>query len=1075
MLYLYQSNKVERLLAQLVTLLLEQDVAPLEHETIVVENPGLAHWLKMQLANSLGIAANLEFPMPSRFFWQIQRQLMPGLAQDSVFNKDSLTWLIIESLQDEHLMAKDEFQLLHTYLAPHESDSSAEQALKQYRLASTIADLYDQYLVYRPDWIESWQAQAFEIDGEPLADQKWQGILWQYLIEKVVHKGLPDRHRANMVSDFMNVLEQADSKHLPNRVIFFGFTTLPKHQIDALQLLSQKMDVHLLTPNPCQFYWGDVVSETVQARLRARNIQLPMADAGNDLLASLGQLGQDFQRLLLDVPDIQEQSLFLESQGQNQLEAIQDQILNLQQPSKPLIDDGLDDSIQIVGCHSPMREVEVLHDHLLSVLESGDVAPQDVVVMIPDVASYAPFIDAVFNSQNSNMRIPYSISDRPLQAEHPILNGFILLLGLPQSRLRFSEVITLLEIPAIYHAYGLDEGNIPTLKQWLIQAGVRWGFDGESRGELGLPQWQQNTWLYGFKRLLMGYAVQSQEAVHGIVPVENVEGLEAALLGPLMAFVHDLHEFSQQAKTARTAIEWGPFIQHWMQTLFAANDEELSILEHVNVALENWIQGIQAVNFEQTIEHSVFTDGLKARLQKANGSQHFMVGKVNFCTLLPMRSIPFKVVAVLGLNDSEYPRSVIPNSLDLMRFKHRLGDRSRRNEDRYLFLEAILSARQSLWLSYKSKNQSNDEAMTPSVVLAELLDYIGHDEKTAPVIRQHPLQPFNPVYYEDGSEYFSFNQDWLGAIVDESKPKEARQISLEASEQISSQDVLLEHLIQFFQHPARFYLNNQLDISLYQYTDDVEDHEPFELDGLTQFKIKQKILQDKVHGLHTGKSASEGELAFGEIGLQHWQGIEQQLQPMLNAYEDFKAYQALPPIEVNMALADQTTRLLGWQYQVFDQYHIVLVPSKLKAKHIIQVMLEQASLSAMGYQKHSRLICQDQMVSLMPMASEDAKAYLQNLVNIFIQSQNEPVAFLPETAWQLIAPLKKNARKSQADHAQGVFEGTSGQYGVSGEREDLHVRRCFGELTDIPQDTIHYAQDVFGIWVDQALFEVDKL
>ena len=1074
MLYLYQSNKVERLLAQLVTLLLEQDVAPLEHETIVVENPGLAHWLKMQLANSLGIAANLEFPMPSRFFWQIQRQLMPGLAQDSVFNKDSLTWLIVESLQDERLMAQPEFQLLQAYLLPHESDTQAEQALKYYRLASTIADLYDQYLVYRPDWIENWQAQAFEIDGEPLIDQKWQGILWQYLIDKVKDKGLPERHRANMVSDFMSVLNQADSKQLPKRVIFFGFTTLPKHQIDALQLLSQKMDVHLLTPNPCQYYWGDVVSETVQARLRARNIPLPMVDAGNDLLASLGQLGQDFQRLMLDVPDIQEHSLFLPSGGSNQLQTIQDHILNLQQPDGPLVKEGLDDSLQIVGCHSPMREVEVLHDHLLSVLESGQVAPQDVVVMIPDVASYAPFIDAVFNSQNANMRIPYSISDRPLQAEHPILNGFILLLSLPQSRLRFSEVITLLEIPAIYRAYGLAENHIPTLKQWLIHAGVRWGFDGDSRRELGLPQWQQNTWLYGFKRLLMGYAMQSAEPVHGIVPVENVEGLEAALLGPLMAFVHDLHDFSLQAKTARTAMQWGPFIQQWIQTFFAPSDEELGILEHVNVALENWIQGIQAVSFEQTIEQTVFADGLRARLQQANGSQHFMVGKVNFCTLLPMRSIPFKVVAVLGLNDSEYPRSVIPNSLDLMRFKHRLGDRSRRNEDRYLFLEAILSARESLWLSYKSKNQSNDEAMTPSVVLAELFDYLSQDDVNMQVIQQHPLQPFNPLYYDAHSAFYSYNQDWLGAIQTDITTSTVSQAPV-ACQSAMQQDVLLEQLVQFFQQPARFYLNQQLDISLYQYTDEVEDHEPFTLDGLTQFKIKQYMLQDRVHSLNTGHAASEGSLAFGEIGEQHWQGLEQQLQPMFNAYAQYDVHTALPPIELNMPLADKHSRLLGWQYNVYDQYHLLLVPSKLKAKPIIQLMLEQASLSVMGYQKHSRLICQDQMVSLKPMKVEDATAYLNNLVELFIRSQVAPVALLPETAWQLKAPLKKTARKSQLDNAIAIFEGSTGLYGRAGEREDLHVRRCFGELDEIPEDTMHYAQDVFGVWVDQDLFEVQSL
>ena len=1073
MLYLYQSNKVERLLAQLVALLLEQDVSPLEHETIVVENPGLAHWLKMQLANSLGIAANLEFPMPSRFFWQIQRQLMPELAQESVFNKDSLTWLVVEALQDTSLMAQDEFQLLQSYLTTSDEDSHAHAALKQYRLASTIADLYDQYLVYRPDWIETWQNQAFEIEGEPLTDQRWQGILWHYLIEKVKNKGLCERHRGNMVTDFMQVLANSDSQDLPNRVIFFGFTTLPKHQIDALQLLSQKMDVHLLTPNPCQFYWGDVVSETVQARLRARNVQLPMTDAGNDLLASLGKLGQDFQRLLLEVPDIQEQSLFFESGADNLLENIQNHILNLQQPSEPL---ALDDSVKIVGCHSPMREIEVLHDHLLSVFEQTNVAPQDVVVMIPDVASYAPFIDAVFNSQDSNMRIPYSISDRPLQAEHPILNGFILLLGLPQSRLLFSDVITLLEIPAIYRAYQLSESDLPTLKQWLIEAGVRWGFDGQSREQLGLPNWQQNTWLYGFKRLLMGYAMQTSDSVFGIVPVQNVEGLDAALLGPLMAFVNDLHEFSQQAKQARQPQQWTPFIHQWQQTFFAPSDEELSVLEHVNVALESWVTGIQAVNFQQEIEHTVFADGLKARLQKANGSQHFMVGKVNFCTLLPMRSIPFKVVAVLGLNDSEYPRSVIPNSLDLMRFKHRLGDRSRRNEDRYLFLEAILSARESLWLSYKSKNQNNDDAMTPSVVLAELLDYLAQADESAGLIQQHPLQPFNPSYYQPSSPFFSFNQDWLGAIEsqDESLISQAKEpMPVQAS--LIHNDILLEQLIAFFQNPCRFYLNQNLDISLYQYAEDIEDDEPFALDGLTQFQIKQHLLQDHLYGLNSSKSAVEGTLAFGEIGQQHWQGLELQLQAMLNAYAPYKRYAQSAPIEINAQFETGFLRLLGWQYKVFDQYHLHLVPSKFKAKHLIQALLEQASLSAMRYQKHTRLICQDAVVNVLPMAADTAKQYLNNLMQIFMQGNQAPLAFLPETAWQLHAPLSKGARSSQQDKARSVFEGTTGSFAVAGERDDLHVRRCFGDLDDIPADTFDYAHDVFAIWFEQTLLEVEKL
>lgn len=1076
MLKLYQSNKVERLLAQLVALLLEHEGSPLEQDIIVVENPGLAHWLKMQLAHALGIAANIEFPMPSRFLWQIQRQLMPEIASESVFTKASLTWLILEGLQDESLMQQNEFELLRHYLHTQKDDSESDKALRAYRLATTIADLYDQYLVHRPDWIDQWQAKSFEIDGKPLADQAWQGIFWHYLIEKIKGKGLSEKHRANLVNDFMSELEKADAKKLPKRVIFFGFTSLPKQQVEALNLLSKKVDVHLLTPNPCQYYWGDVISETVQAKLRARNIELPLADAGNDLLASLGKLGQDFQRLLMDIDDIQDEPLFIESDNENALGQIQNHILNLQQPTST-IDISQDNSIQIVGCHSPMREIEVLHDHLLNVFETTRLTPQDIVVMIPDVASYAPFIDAVFNAQPKHMRIPYSVSDRPLEAEHPILNAVQLILSIPQSRLQFSDVITLLEIPAVYRQYELDETHIAPLKQWLVEAGVRWGFDGHSRQTLGLPQWQQNTWLYGFKRLLMGYAMQSTQLVMGIVPVENVEGLDAAILGPLIQFVNDLHQYSQDSKTARTCDEWSPFLNQWLRHFLSPNDDELSILEHVYDTLEHWVQSVQAVKFEQTIEYEIFSDGIKQGLQKSNGSQHFMVGKVNFCTLLPMRSIPFKMVAVLGLNDSEYPRSVIPNSLDLMRTEHRLGDRSRRNEDRYLFLEAILSARESLWLSYKSKSQQNDEPLTPSVVLAEFLDYLRQGGKPLDLVQQHPLQPFNPKYFDGSEHYFSFNKDWLAAI----QTNDAQGVSQPEHQPIEhkpqTDDVLLEQLIGFFQHPTKYYLNQVLNINLNQYFDELIDHEPFALDGLDQFKIKQSLLSDVVNNTQNNALRTEGTLAFGEIGEKQLKGVQQQLEPMLNAYQNFAHHQSLGPVEINLTFNDVLPRLLGWQYQVFDQYHITLIPSKFKAKHLIKVLIEQACLSAMGLQKHSRLICQDQMINVLSMTAQQAKDYLQVLIEVFIQGQKAPLELLIETAWQLVVPLSERVRKTQEDFAYAKFFGSeqSGGWGEPGERDDIHVRRCIDDLNDIPQATKDLCHSLFDVWLENDLIEMEAL
>lgn len=1067
MFHLYQSNKVEVLLAQLIRLLLEQDVAPLQRQTVVVENPGLAHWLKMQLAHSLGIAANVHFPMPSRFFWDIQRSLQPDLQQESVFSKDTLTWLVLECLQDDDLMNRSEFSLLKAYLS--QDLGSVQQAeLNAFQLSSGIADLYDQYLVHRPDWIENWEQGQFVFDETPLAEHQWQGDLWQALLELAKKKGLPTHHRGNQLQHFLDVLSGAESDvdfgTLPSDVIFFGFSTLPKHQIDALNLLSKHCNVHVLTPNPCEQYWGDVVDETVQARLRLRNKNVEMLDAGNDLLASLGGMGKDYQRMLLDVDDIQEHDLFVESEADHVLAQIQNQILKLKKDA-PLNWVDEDNSIQVVGCHSPMREIEVLHDHLLDVFAKKNFDPQDVVVMIPDVASYAPYIDAVFNS--SEPRIPYSISDRPVQAEHPLLSAFLLILGLPKGRFTFSEITSLLEIPAVYRAYGLQEHQLPQLKSWLKEAGIRWGFDEHQRQQQGLPAWKQNTWLYGFKRLLMGYAVSGESIVEGINPVSSVEGLNAQWIGPVMDFVDDLNGFIGESEELRSASAWSGFVLKLVDKLFLADEQEQAIMEHIYEALESWVDTTQKVHYQQDIAFSVLADGLNQRLQSSGGSQHFMVGKVNFCTLLPMRSIPFKMVAVLGLNDADYPRSVIPNSLDLMRFKRRLGDRSRRDEDRYLFLEALLSARDSLWLSYKSRDQKDDKPLTPSVVLAELMDYLQMSVEEGQYFQQHPLQPFNKAYFSEQSALSSYNQDWL-AVHDDVSHKDHSADMTQWMQAAPVHDLLIDDLIQFYQHSSKYFLNHVLNVNLSIWADEHEDEEPFELDGLTAFQLKQNMLERVLIGEEASAiSVAEGHLAFGEIGQKQWQKVESSLQPLLQQAQAYLEGEVQAPLETSIKFETLNVQLLGWQKQLMGDHLVMILPNKLKAKILLPLLIQMAVLSAMGKRYKGVLICQDHMVMVNPMDRALANEYLLELVKHYLQGQQKPLEFMLETAWELTRPAKVGGKAYNNEaNSEKAFWGTEVSFGYAGERDDIHHKRCIDDLTAIPQRTIELADVVFTPWVE---------
>ena len=1111
MFHLYQSNKVEVLLAQLIRLLLSQQVGPLQPQTVVVENPGLAHWLKMQLANSLGIAANIEFPMPSRFFWQVQRTLQPDLADESVFSKDTLSWLVLECLQDPDIINRECFQLLRNYLNQNAADGAhgdsinsssnfeinQQQALTLFQLAQTIADLYDQYLVYRPDWIANWEKQIYEFDDSSLGEHQWQGELWWEIIQKVQAKGLPVTHRASLLQDFLQVLQGPQNvNELPENVIFFGFSTLPKHQVEALSLLSSHMDVHILTPNPCEHYWGDIVDEKVQARLRLKNKKIHLQDAGNDLLASLGTLGKDYQRLLLDVDNVQEHDLFVTNEDDSILAQLQNQILHLQQGKKSPIEIHMtDESVKAVGCHSPMREIEVLHDHLLNTFNQNDhsengelknsLVPQDVVVMIPDVASYAPYIDAVFNS--SKPFIPYSISDRPIQAEHPLLSAVSTLLDLPKGRLNFSEVLGLLEIPAVYRAYGLTESHIPKLKSWLLEAGVRWGFDAQHRSEQNLPKWQQNTWLYGFRRLLMGYAVSHGQTLEGITPVTSVEGLDAQWLGPLMNFVEDLHGFIEKSTQPRSGAMWSLFINQTLKDFISPEEQENFVLEHVYQALDECIGSMQKIGFDQDIQFSVLVDMLKQRLQKTAGSQHFMVGKVNFCTLLPMRSIPFKMVAVLGLNDADYPRSVTPNSLDLMRFKRRLGDRSRRDEDRYLFLEAILSARESLWLSYKSRDQKEDKPMTPSVVLAELFDYLNssfkldHQGLMDELFKQHPLQPFDHNYFSAASPLYSFNHDWLAAHDESSNEGQAKSsvqsIKHEAEVQ---QDILLDDLVGFFQNPAKDYLNKILNINLGLWADKQEDEEPFNLDGLEQFKLKHAIIDEYIQWLKSldqnvsnkaefslQHNINEGLMAFGEIGQKQWSTIMASVQPVLDLCSEYLVNQKEQLTEINISLKSLDTQVLGWLDNVYETHMVNVAPNRLNAKLVLKLMIEQACLNTMGVQKPAVLICQDHSITLKAKEVSEAREYLVKLCDLYRQGLNRPLAFLPETAWQLVRPNKQGGRTYNNErHSLDAFFGTQGMFAKAGERDDLHVMRCFDELDNIPEESLLLSEAIFGPWLE---------
>ncbi|NVK23324.1 MAG: exodeoxyribonuclease V subunit gamma [Gammaproteobacteria bacterium] len=789
MLNVFQSNRLEAL----VTILAEQVKLPANNnvfssDTIMVQSPGMSQWLKQQLAEHNGIVANLDFPLPSSFIWRLYQELLEGVPAQSPFNKDRMTWKIYQLLPKR--VEQTEFAAIKQYLALEVSttiekglvdDSSSSDAddsysqLRRYQLSQKIADVFDNYLMYRQHWLDHWQQGFNDLpkDGseDDIKHQEWQAILWRDVVVATEQQYVGNEqenplHRAQMHQLLIEKLQQAATNELtnvlPSRLFVFGISTMPQHQLQVLDALSQHIDVQILWLNPCSQYWGDILSDKTLARLNQKQTAIATINVeqkqqyfvvGNPLLASWGRIGRDYLDILTN-SDFAIHDVFIDIESNSILSDIQRDIVNLefrgqQLPLSPeQIRSNLgqkplkkkDDSLLIHNCHSRFRELEVLKDKLLGWFENdADLLPKDVLVMMPNVDQYAPFIDAVFsrttgsstqNSENlteSDTYIPYTIADRGGLLEDPLLNAFTQFLRLPESRFTVSELLDYLELPVLMHKFDISGHELELIKFWLQECHVRWGKSAQHKAKWGLPEINLNTWAYGLQRMVLGFALGKDEVWHDILAYQHIEGFDATILAKLLDYFQFILHCEHQLTDDKELAQWHETIECllslWLADTELSLNEQLSVqkIRDANLVMQGYQQD---QDFDGKIGFKIVHQFFQEHLNEGGVAQRFLAGSMNFCTLMPMRSVPFKIICVLGLNEGDYPRHVDPISFDLVGLNTpRKGDRSRKFDDRYLFLEALVSAREKLHLSYVGQSSKNNQTLMPSVILSELMDY----------------------------------------------------------------------------------------------------------------------------------------------------------------------------------------------------------------------------------------------------------------------------------------------------------------------------------------------------------------
>jgi len=906
-------NRLEDLRALAVEWLRRHPLAPLENEVFLVQSNGIAQWLKLALARApdaadggCGIAAAVDVQLPARFLWSAYRSVLGAEAvpAESPFAKEALTWRLMRLLPD--LLHEPVFAPLQRFL------SDDRDLRKRHQLALRLADLLDQYQVYRADWLADWAGgrdvlrDARGREAALAAEDAWQPALWRAVLADLP-AAARERSRAAVHGAFLQATRELTTRPaaLPRRIIVFGISSLPRQSLEALEALARVSQVLLCVHNPCEHFWADIVPDrellTAPRRRQARRRDLPADPSpealhghGHPLLAAWGKQGRDYIRLLDEHDDPERyRSLFralswqridlFEPHGEDSLlHQLQEDIRDLRPlaetrtrwPAVP----AADDSIRFQVAHSPQREVEALHDRLLDCFSADPtLRPRDVIVMVPDVDRYAPHVEAVFGRLPSDdpRHIPFTVADRGRRGQAPLLIALEQLLRLPESRVAVSEVLDLLDVPALRRRFGLAEAALGQLHGWAEAAGVRWGLHARQRAALGLPEgFEQNSWAFGLRRMLLGYAVGEGAPWQGIEPFAEVGGLEAAEVGPLADLLETLDHWWQRLAEEATPADWAARLRALLDDCFlAAGEDDQLLLDRLLEALEDWEAACAEAGLEEPLPLAVVREHWLAAVDAPSLSRRFLAGAVNVCTLMPMRAIPFRMVCLLGMNDGDYPRSPQPVDFDLMARDYRPGDRSRREDDRYLFLEALLSARERLLVSWVGRSVQDNTPRPPSVLVGQLRDHLAAgwrpaagDDLLAQLTVVQPLQPFSAALFPpaEDTRLFTYAREWQavhrGA---EPAPAPAPLPAVTPTEPIAP-----AALGRFMANPAKAFFTGRLQVVLEDEAATAEDLEPFAVAGLGAWQLRRQLAEAALAPLPPDAATARSRLEAGLARLR---------------------------------------------------------------------------------------------------------------------------------------------------------------------------------------------------------------
>jgi exodeoxyribonuclease V gamma subunit len=903
-LHVHRAERSDGLVEALRALLSQPPDDPFTPDVVAVPTRGIERWLTQRMSDRLGasagradgVCANVDFPWPRRLVGDAVATASGIAADTDPWRPERLVWPLLEIVD----AAMDEPWLER--LATHLEGAGADGARRLSTLRH-VADLFDRYALHRPGMVRAWAAGRDD-DGtgrEVPEEHRWQPELWRRARARI---GVPDP--AERVEDACARLrEDPGVLDLPERVSLFGLTRLPAGDLHVLGALAAGRDVHLFLLHPSAALWQRLGPAVERAEPFVRRCDDPTVTApANRLLASWGRDAREMQLVLGGTPRVDHQHPTA-APGRTLLARLQADVrADREPPGAPLpgaadarapLDDD-DRSLQVHACHGRARQVEVLRDAILHLLEEDPtLEPRDVIVMCPDIETFAPLIQATFGAgevleeddddvqplpegaRPPDLRV--RLADRSLRQTNPVLGVVARLLELADERVTASQVVDLVDREPVRRRFGLDDDDLARLEEWVAESGIRWGLDAAHRAPFKLEAVPAGTWRSGLDRVLLG--VTMTEDAHrlfaGVLPLDDVDSGAIDLAGRLAELVDRLQASVGDLAAAQTIDAWTAAIARAADALTATSERGAWQRAELDRLLDDVVEEARAAGEARGTRlglaevRALLAERLQGRPTRAN----FRTGHLTVCTLMPMRSVPHRVVCLLGMDDGAFPRKSPRDGDDLMLRDPRAGDRDPRTEDRQLLLDALLAARDHLVVTYTGNDERTNIPRPPAVPIGELLDAIDRTARTPDgparkrVEVRHPLQPFDPRNYTRGAlvraRAWSFDAVTLAgtrALVSE-RVADAPFLAAPL-EPLTVEVVEVDDLVRFYEHPVRAFLRRRLGITLGDWWHDVDDALPVELDALELWGVGRRLLDGALAGSAV-EACVEAEVARGAL------------------------------------------------------------------------------------------------------------------------------------------------------------------------------------------------------------------